>query len=188
VWWGRLLLWLTAGALLSLWPGSPLRRSEWLLLAGGLSLTWLPEALALLVVAWFIAVHWRRTVELKRPVLHNARQLALVLLTLVVALTLYGVVYTALVDAPEADVAGGGSSASELRFYADRVGGELPRPFVLSAPVWVYRALLLVWALWLLTALVRWGRAAGEAFRAGGVLKRSPKAPPPPAAEAGPIT
>jgi hypothetical protein len=64
------------------------------------------------------------------------------------------------------------------------VSGELPTAGVMSLPLWLYRVLMLAWALWLAAGLVRavgWGwRAFGE----GGLWRRLPlrrraAAPPP---------
>ncbi len=46
----------------------------------------------------------------------------------------------------------------------DRSGPELPRPWILSAPLGVYRGLMLLWALWLAFALMRWLRWGWSAF------------------------
>jgi hypothetical protein len=61
-----------------------------------------------------------------------------------------------LLGLPEMQVAGHGSSAYALHWYQDRAEASLPRPWVLSVPLLVYRAVMLAWALWLATALLRW--------------------------------
>jgi hypothetical protein len=65
-----------------------------------------------------------------------------------------------LLGSPQMQIGGNGSSALQLDWYPDRSGRELPRPWVLSVPILVYRALMLAWALWLafrLPAWLRWG-------------------------------
>ena len=57
-------------------------------------------------------------------------------------------------------------------FYADRVEAALPRAWVLSAPVWLYRAVVLLWLVWLLPALQRWLRSAWTTFGTGGFWKK----------------
>ena len=57
-------------------------------------------------------------------------------------------------------IAGNGSTAANLQWYLDRSLSELPRVWVISVPVLVYRGLMLAWALWLairLLAWLRWG-------------------------------
>jgi len=57
------------------------------------------------------------------------------------------------------------------------IGGALVAPWVLSLPLLVYRVAMLVWALWLAFAVIRWSRWAWSCFSAGGVWRplRSPK-------------
>ena len=89
-------------------------------------------------------------------------------------------------------IGGNGSCASELRWFVDRTDGVLPRAWVLSLPLWAYRAVMLLWALWLAQALLRWLRWGYGAFTAGGLWRRKPPAPPvvtaPPAATPPSIT
>jgi hypothetical protein len=78
-------------------------------------------------------------------------------------------------------VAGNGSSAYELRWYQDRAEATLPRPWVLSVPLLAYRAVMLAWALWLATALLRWLRWGWAQFTRGELWRgrRQVRAPQP---------
>ena len=80
-------------------------------------------------------------------------------------------------------VAGNDSSAYNLRWYADRIGWTLPRPWVVSLPLGVYRLAMLAWALWLAHALLGWLTWGWERFSTGGLWKRAPEPvlPAPPA-------
>jgi hypothetical protein len=53
-------------------------------------------------------------------------------------------------------VAGNGSHGNTLAWFADRSDTVLPQGTVVSAPLWIYKALILAWALWLSFALMRW--------------------------------
>jgi hypothetical protein len=85
-------------------------------------------------------------------------------------------------------VAGNGSTDTLLRWYADRVSGDAPAAGVLSLPLWLYRVLMLLWALWLAASLVRAAGPAWRAFSEGGLWRpilfrsRKPQPPVPPAA------
>ncbi|MFO1466265.1 MAG: hypothetical protein U1F35_07490 [Steroidobacteraceae bacterium] len=46
--------------------------------------------------------------------------------------------------------------------------GPVPAPWVLSVSLWWYKLAMLLWALWLAFALVRWLPAAWRALGAGG--------------------
>ena len=76
--------------------------------------------------------------------------------------------------------ASNGSSASLLHWYKDRTGGRLPRAWVFSLPLGVYRLAMLAWALWLAHALLGWLKWGWECFSTGGLWKRAPKPVPPP--------
>jgi hypothetical protein len=92
-------------------------------------------------------------------------------------------IYKGLLGRPEMQVSGNGSSGSMLRWFQDRIAGELPRGQVLSVPMLVYRGAMLAWSLWLALALLGWLRWAWTAFTTGGAWKRkSPPAPPTPSA------
>ena len=51
-----------------------------------------------------------------------------------------------------------------MTWFHDRVEQVLPQPAVVSVSIWFYKVAMLAWALWLSFALVRWVRAAWEAF------------------------
>jgi cytoskeletal protein RodZ len=64
-------------------------------------------------------------------------------------------------------IAGNGSSSELLRWYQDRIGTELPRPWILTVPLLVYRIAMLAWALWLAQAMVGWLRWGWRCFSEG---------------------
>jgi hypothetical protein len=84
-------------------------------------------------------------------------------------------------------VAGNGSSAGNLRWFADR-GDALPGASAISVPLWFYKIAMLAWALWLANALVGWLRKGFDAWTRGGYWRARPRktvvdipaAPPPP--------
>jgi len=94
-------------------------------------------------------------------------QLTLALWTLAALGVLFYSIQQGLLGLPEMQVAGHGSSASELRWYQDRSEATLPRPSVLSIPLLAYRAVMLAWALWLALALLRWLRWGWAQFSHG---------------------
>jgi hypothetical protein len=76
-------------------------------------------------------------------------------------------------------ISGNGSSPLLLNWYVDRTDGSLPRPWIVSVPILVYRLAMLAWALWLAAALVRWLRWGWESLNTEGLWKpwRRPPAP-----------
>ena len=112
-------------------------------------------------------------------------QVALASWTVVSAALLFAALHQGLLSVPDMDISGHGSSAGMLAWYADRTGATLPQPLVVSLPLWIYKALMLAWALWLASFLLGFVRFAWDSFTTGGAWKRSarpPKAAPPPGA------
>ncbi|HEV8247688.1 MAG TPA: hypothetical protein VGP93_18060, partial [Polyangiaceae bacterium] len=185
--WGYLLVVLGAAFALGRLRRGPLSTVQWALL--GLGLTQVPAAVAIAIAAWFFLISYRKSFQSERRWVHNLFQLFIVTATLVFLGLLISSVYNGLVVRPDMQVQGAGSYETSLVWYVDRAGAELPRPWVLSAPLWVWRGLMLAWALWLAVSLVRWLRWAWSNFSTGALWmprppKPRPKAPevPPPAA------
>jgi hypothetical protein len=69
-------------------------------------------------------------------------------------------------------ISGNGSSAYELKWYQDHSPNRLPQAWMVSVPMFVYRGLMLTWALWLAFALLRWLSWAWNCFSSGGLWRR----------------
>lgn len=175
--WGVLVFALLAAVVLSRVPDSPLRLHEWTLLS--LGLTQVPVVLALLVVAWLFFLRWRGADGFQKlPVwAYNLCQSGLIFLTLLSIGIFIGIASSGLLGDPEMYIVGNGSSDSRLAWYAARTTTELPQPGYASISVWWYRLAMLLWALWLAAALVRWLRLGWRNSSKGGHFKKSPPVP-----------
>jgi hypothetical protein len=173
--WGHLVLILLLAPVLGRLPGSPLRSWQWALLA--LGLTQVPLPVAGIVFGWFFLMAFQGHYRPERPIWFNARQLLLLALTLVFLGCLVGAVYDSLLSTPNMEVAGAGSSERLLRWYFDRTPGTLPEVWVLTASLWVWRSVMLLWALWLAHELVGWLQWAWRELSSAGVWKPWRKAP-----------
>ncbi|MFO8071878.1 MAG: hypothetical protein R6V85_08385 [Polyangia bacterium] len=160
--WGFLLSILLAAVILGRVPLSPLKGWQWALLA--LGLTQVPVAVSLIVVGWFFALAWRRRNPPRNFVLHNMLQVVFGVWTAVALVCLVVAVYTGLAVQPDMQVAGCSSSDTALRWYTDRVDGALPCPWVLSAPILIWKLIMLLWSLWLAWSLIRWARWGWRAY------------------------
>jgi hypothetical protein len=167
--WSHLVLILLLAPVLGRLPRSPLRSWEWALLA--LGLTQVPLPIAGLVFGWFFVMAWHDVELPKRPLWFNLRQFALLLLTLIFLGCLFGAVYDSLLNTPDMEVAGADSHNRMLSWYVDRTGGELPEAWVLSTSLWVWRGVMLLWALWLAWNLVGWLKWAWSMVSRFGVWK-----------------
>jgi len=180
--WGILLgSWIAAWVLGSL-AHSPLRPREWMLLAIGL--TQIPLPAALVVVGWLFFLVWRGSESFLRlpSWAHNLMQVFLIGLTLGVLGIFIAIVAEGLLGSPEMFIRGNDSTRTMLRWYEARGTGALPQAQCFSISIWWYRLLMLLWALWLAAALIRWLRWAWQQFSNGACFRHRPvtTGPPPP--------
>lgn len=188
LWLYVLLLLLVARPLGRLAP-TPLHTRDWFLLGAGM--TQIPLPAAVLVVLWLLVLGYRHRLRPKQWWSYSFLQLVLLGATFIALCILYAAVHTGLLVQPDMQVAGAGSWGSRLQWYADQVKDALPRPYVVWLPLWVWRVLMLLWALWLASRLLRWLPWAWERFTAAGPILAGPKSfpagsSPPPAAPAPP--
>lgn len=190
--WQDLVAVLIAAFALGRGAPTPLRTVDWALLLAGL--TQVPFAAVAVVVAWLFLLGWRRRPQ--QPWRHDLLQLLLLAGGLAVLAILYAAIHSGLLMQPDMQVAGAGSEGSTLRWLAERVNGTLPQPWLIWVPIGVYRVVMLLWALWLASRLLRWlpwcwqqlhraGRlfllpAAWKADRERRAAERQARMPPPP--------
>jgi len=180
--WGILICSLLAAAALGRVARSPLRTVEWMLLVIGL--TQIPLLAALVVVGWLFFLAWRGSENFQSlgNWRYNLLQVLLILLTIAALGILLSAVGEGLLGRPEMFIVGNGSTHTELRWFQARSETLLPRGGCVSISIWWYRFFMLLWALWLASALIRWLRRGWQSFSAGGIFHRKPKTestPPP---------
>lgn len=183
--WGFAIAALFLGFIMARIPLSPLRSYEWALLL--LGFMQLPLFVGSLVVLWFFVISWRgrnpNAIEVT-PVF-NLFQLILTGTSILALLSMLGVVHQGLLGTPEMFITGYGSSTGFLQWFQDRTpDGKLPQPIVLSVSIWVYRALMLAWALWLANRVLHWFPWTFRQLNEGTFWRRSkakakPTTPPP---------
>jgi hypothetical protein len=178
LYWSQLVVLLIVAIALARFAPTPLRWWHWLLLGIGFStFAW---TAFVIVAAWLIVLGLRersaRVVALDR-VPFNSVQVLLAVLTVIALLCLVASVPQGLLGQPDMRVAGNGSSAWALRWFADQSGGALPPAGALTLPLWAYKAAMLVWALWLANSLIGWLRWGFHAWMSGGYWKSTPPSP-----------
>lgn len=165
--WGLLTVILVVALGLGRSGRTPLKTRHWLLLGVGLSQ--IPIYLSILVVGWLFALDARGRLTSDLPKWRfNLMQMGLVALTLVALGLLFYAVQQGLLGLPEMQIAGNGSNGYLLKWFEDRAAPVPSDAWMLSVPLWVYRLLMLAWALWLTFALLRWLRWSWDAFSTGG--------------------
>jgi hypothetical protein len=130
-------------------------------------LTQVEPLIALIVVGWLFALAYRAEYQPTGPRLFYLVQVMLVLFTLVALGCLAYAVHQGLLVPPDMQVQGMLSSHNFVQWYADRTPGDLPAVTVWTAPVWIYKAIMLLWALWLAVGLIQWLRFGWTSFRKG---------------------
>lgn len=180
LYWAELIALVGAALVLGRLAIAPLRTHQWLLLGVGFStFSWLAFAV---VVAWLLAHGARRKWgrELPRR-LYNTTQVGFAVLTLAAFAAILAGIPHGLLGMPDMSVRGYESAGRELTWFADRTASALPRASVWSLPMWVYKALILAWALWLSLALLRWLPWVWTCFSEGGLWRPGKASPPKPA-------
>ena len=170
LYWAELIALVGAAVVLGRLAIAPLRTHHWVLLGVGFStFSWLAFAV---VVLWLLVHGARRKWggELSRR-LYNTTQVGFGLLTLAAFAAILAGIPHGLLGAPDMSVRGYDSGGRELTWFADRTDGALPEASVWSLPMWVYKALILAWALWLSFALLRWLPWVWSCFSEGGLWR-----------------
>jgi hypothetical protein len=176
LWWGYLLLVTLLAIGLGRIPTSPLRSWQWVLLGAGLAHVETP--VALVVVGWLFALSYRERDRIRDVRLFYLGQLMLIGWTVVALACLTYAVQQGLLVPPDMQVQGMLSNQNFVQWYVDRVPSALPELTVWSTPLWIYKSLMLIWALWLAASLVGWLRWGWAAFRKGGMTRRTAGAGP----------
>ncbi len=167
--WSTLVVLVLVALALGRSPLTPLRARHWVLL--GLGLSQIPVPAAAGVAGYFLVMGLRRRRIDARNWLFDLRQLVLVVWTVIVVVILFIAVEQGLLSKPDMHIAGNGSGREFLSWFVDRTAAAPPVPWVLSAPILVYRIAMLAWALWLAAAVIRWSRWAWGCFAEGGLWR-----------------
>jgi hypothetical protein len=175
--WGEMLVIILIALLLGRIKLTPLTTLQWLLLSLGLSQ--IPVSVAAVVIAWLLLLGLRkkRGHEITQVVSFNIIQVFLAILTLAALATLFFAIQQGLLGHPDMQIGGNGSAGHTLRWYQDRADSLLPTAWVITVPLLAYRVTMLLWALWLAMALLRWLRWGWDCFSDTTVWKNAPPKP-----------
>jgi hypothetical protein len=169
--WGLLLVVLLAAIALGRMKDSPLKTLQWFFLGVGLSLV--TPFMLLIVVGWIMALTYRPLLQnVTRPLVFNLAQIMLVILTLITFGILLIALEQGLLGSPNMQISGNGSHIGSLQWFQDRSTASLPQPWVISIPLFVYRLLMLLWALWLAFALINWIKWGWNNVTIGGLWRK----------------
>ncbi len=154
LYWGELLVFTLLAFGLSRLALSPLNFAQWLLLGLGMS-TFSWPALAF-VCAWLIGLGWRKGVESESTNTRIALQWSLAISTVIAVVALVTAIPYGLLSSPDMHISGNGSYPGNFIWFLDQGMGSLPQVSITSLPIWVYKALMLLWATWISFSLIKW--------------------------------
>ena len=138
-----------------------------------LGLTQVHPIVAIMIVGWLLALDFRK----KHPseggwFSFNLTQVILVAWTIAALIGLYIAIQKGLLGIPNMQISGNGSSNTLLNWTQDRIDAAVPRPWILALPLFVFRILMLLWALWLAYSLMKWLRWGWRCFGEGGLWRK----------------
>ncbi|MEL7449838.1 MAG: hypothetical protein AAFN78_11555 [Pseudomonadota bacterium] len=178
LYWSELLVFVLVALALARTNVTPLKAHHWLILGLGFSTySW---GVLVLVVTWLLALGFAaKSPAPDNRLMFNTRQVVLAVLSVVTLATLVGSISFALLGRPDLHVQGNGSTMSLLRWFTDQVDSGLPAAGAYTLPLWLYKALILVWALWLSLALLKWLQWAWASWTRDGLWRGRIVTPPP---------
>jgi hypothetical protein len=148
----------------------------WQLILLGLGFSTFSWIAPVVVVAWLAAIDWRMRAEPPKSVAaFDLVQIGIAALTVLALVCLLAAIPQGLLGSPDMQVAGNGSYGQSLRWFADRSNGASPTAGAITVPLWVYKVLMLAWALWLANAVVGWLRYGFAAWTRGGYWRSAPR-------------
>ncbi len=170
--WGVIVALLLFTSILAKVQKTPLQTMDWFLLGVGVSTTSI--TIIIPIIIWIFVLRYRElhTQSLKGRK-KNAFQILLVILTIISLITIFSAVSVGLLGSPDMMVTGNNSSEYYLNWYSDRIENILPQPTVISISLWYYRALMLLWAIWISFSLIKWLKYAWEVFSNNGIWEKS---------------
>jgi hypothetical protein len=172
--WGVLIVMLVVAYGLGRVTLTPLKMLQWALL--GIGLTQVHPLAGAIFVGWLFVLGIRKTHWPSMPAsLFNLGQIALAGWTFVALAILIYFVSRGLLGSPNMQIEGNGATAQLLSWFADRAPPTLPGAWVISVPLWIYRGLMLLWALWLAFALLQWLKWGWMCFTTDGYWRASEK-------------
>jgi hypothetical protein len=156
LYWSELAVLIIFALLLGRTALAPLNSWQWLLLGLGFS-TFNWPVLGVVAV-WLLACGARERIA--SSALNwwrfNLLQVILGSITVIALLSVIAALPQGLLGTPDMHVTGHHSYGSILGWFADRSESALPVATAFTAPMWIYKFLILAWALWLSFALLRW--------------------------------
>jgi len=162
--WGEFLFFTVLAFFLSRAPYSLLKFWQWLVLGWAFgTVSWFAFAV---IVAWLFFISWKNQLKLQDVNYKTILlQWATVFFTLSTLLVFIGSVAYGLLSYPSMGIAGKGSSVNSLHWFLDSYQGEIPPVSIISLPIWWYKAIMLIWSIWVSFSLLNWLKTTIKGMR-----------------------
>lgn len=150
---------------------TPLGFTGWLVLA--LGFTQADPVAFVLVAGWLFLLQWRATkAETLSNLKFNVTQIGIVLTSTFVIGAIFSVVKVGLLGTPEVYIEGNGSTPHMLQWFEDTGINTPEAAGIYTLPMWVFRGVMMAWALWTALWLMRTFKWAWQNFTAGGYWRK----------------
>ncbi len=170
LYWSELAVLLLFAIILGAIDLTPLKTRDWLLLGLGFS-TFSWPVLGVVIV-WLLACGARRRWQFDLSWWRfDALQVGIAIITVIALGSIVTSLPMGLLGTPDMNVTGNGSYGNTLIWFADRSDSVLPTATAFSVPMWIYKVLILAWALWLSFALLRWLPWVWQCFSSQGLWR-----------------
>ena len=153
--WGVLLAVLLFALIIGRIKETPLTTIDWVLLGIGVSTTSVFVIIPIVVWIFAIKLKAQKGQELKGKI-KFITLLGLVAITLIALGAIVIAISIGLLGNPDMMIMGNDSYGNYLHWYSDRIATILPEPTLFSVSIWFYRALILIWAIWIAFSLIKW--------------------------------
>ena len=176
--WPFMIIAVLVGLALGRLRHSPLKSYEWVFLFIGL--TQIPVIFSALVAFWLFWMALKNLPVIKAlpSPLYNLNQIAIIGGVVPFVIFLVWALYQGLLGTPEMRIMGERSHAGYLEWFQARGNDQaLPQPALFTVSIWFYRGFMLLWAVWLAFALLKWTKMAWNNLLDGGFWKTRQKAP-----------
>lgn len=140
---------------------TPLKSYEWILLSLGICT--LSMWTFIFVAAWLLALSQRgKLSSIGKRWQFKFLQLGLFAFSIAALIALVATLPNGLLSSPDMHIVGNNSYNSNFYWYQDHSEATFPTAWVISLPLWCYKMVILLWALWLAASLMKWLRWGWE--------------------------
>ncbi len=165
--WSMLPIWFVFSIMLGYFKIYPMKSWQWFLLFLGLSQV--NFVINFVIISWFIFMGLRDKYSDKIKY-KNLVQCLLAFLTIMFVVCLFVSIKSGLLGSPNMMIRGGGFN-DNLFWYADASEGVIPEIMIISFSQMIYKAVMLLWSMWIALSFVKWIKWGINSYAKDGIWK-----------------